>query len=272
MFSERVKIINTSDYPFEIDLFGTKIYYKKEKYIVIPNLGLKIDNIIIGNKKYNDFKYCYWSELIILRFDDEYVFKTFSQRHIDHSDKMFIDNNKANYIKQEYFPVNMIGTNPNILYYNVKCCNSETGRPLYYNKKLFGITIRNNRENVYVLPIIYVLKSIIKSDCNIYIFDTYNIKNIGRYKVYENMIFSPEFNYYIRLDAYLNLYYDKNNNNMNRIKCEKIKKYENKNSHIIHYCKYFNNDILIDIIKNQNTCMKKMDIIINGMKNLYIFK
>ena len=70
--------------------------------------------------------------------------------------------------------------------------------PLYNNNKLFGIVMRNNRENVYILPIIYVLKSISKSDCNIYMFETDDIKQIGRYKIYENMIFSPEFNYYIK--------------------------------------------------------------------------
>lgn len=271
MFLERVKIVNNTDYPFDIDLIGTKIYYQKKKYIVIPNLGLKIDKIIIGDKEYHEFKYCYWSELVILHFDDEYVFKTFSQRHIDHSDKLKIDECKANYIKQEYFPINMIGTNPNILYYNVKCDKSETGMPLYNNNKLFGIVMRNNRENVYILPIIYVLKSISKSDCNIYMFETDDIKQIGRYKIYENMIFSPEFNYYIKLDAYLNLYYEKSNTNLNKIKFKKVKEYENRNSHILHYCKYFDNDMLLKIIENQDKCIKKMDIIINGMKKLYVY-
>lgn len=270
MKSIKVKLIGEK-FPFDIDLYGTKIEYMKERYIVIPNLGLKVDKIIINDKEYTDFKYCHWSELIIVRFNDEYVYKSFPLRHIDHSDKLFINDNKASYIKQEYLPINMIESNPNILYYNVKCKSSETGVPLYNKNKLYGIVIRNNKDNVYILPVIYILNSIKKEDTNIYTYNTSYMKQIGRYKIYDNMIFSAEFNYYIKLDAYLNLFFNKENTKMlKNLKYNKLKTHEYNNSHILHYCKYFDQELLVKIIQNQND-EKKLDIVINGMESIYIY-
>lgn len=268
---------NFKKYPFSIQVFGFIINYNKSNYLVTCNLGLPVEEVEFDNNKYSKFIYGHWSGLIIVKLklkkNHNYnIYKKIVKKHIDPSNKMFIDGEIARYIRQEYFPINMMPNNPSNLYYKVKCSKSENGLPLYNNEKIFGIVSLSSTNYAYIIPSIYIIKTIEK-ECNEIMISHNKIKKIDRYKVYDDIIYSPEFRYQIKLETYLTLISDTNirikyNDNDKNILFEKLNENKN-NNYILHYCKYFNREILKNIFTEQ--CGDKIDIEVNGNKYVYLF-
>ncbi len=194
-----------------------------------------------------------------------------------------INNSNCKYIKQEYFPVNMMPDNPEMLYYTIKYNNTDNepncGEPLYSNNILYGICGRNNKDKLfnYVTPIKFILKSIDNEKNNLYkCSNIKSIKSIDKYNVYEDMIYSPQFRYYIKLESYL-LYLSNSprqinyNNIINlHIKFENMKNIK-KNTFLLHWCKLFSNENLIKIIKNIYSRQKTISINVNKSKFIYTY-
>ena len=204
-----------------INTFGILIHYMKKQYIITIHHGLPVDEIIINNedKKYtfklsnNEFIICAWNDLILIPYNIKcatlFVFKQFVQKQINfissYQDDLNLD---IKYIKNENFPLNMIPYNPENMYYKMSSTSiineSISGKPIYNNNKLVGLIAKVEGSYIYIIPTIYILKSIEKNDnTNIYIFDTLNINKIGFHKIINNMIYYRKFNTIIPLDSYL---------------------------------------------------------------------
>ena len=69
--SMEVILKNNGNLPFDITVRGVLIKYKKEIYLSAPHLGLDVKLIIFNDKEYNQFKYSYWSEYIIVKIDKD---------------------------------------------------------------------------------------------------------------------------------------------------------------------------------------------------------
>jgi hypothetical protein len=276
----QIKLINDKEYFFTIEVFATILNYNTNYYLVTTHLGLKIDKIEYNNNIYTEFIYGHWSGLIILKLNEKPTDKVFSQimkSHIDPLTNIKIDDMKAIYIKQQYFPINMIPSNPSNLYYKVKSTVQDTGKPLYHGNKLYGIVSKCESNYVYVIPSIYIIRTIEKKINDILICKTKEIKSIGKYKVYDNIIYSKEFRYQIKLEAYLSIIADIDNRinynyTNNYLKYKNIKKSYYINTYILHYCKMFNEELLMKIFENFNSCHKSFDFEINGIKKCFIYE
>ena len=288
-YSHNINIKNTGVLSFDIQVKGVLIKYKKKIYLTLPHAGLDVNIIIFNDKEYTDFKYSHWSENIIIEINEkdilehQYIFKKFGLKCIDVNKKIKINDIEYKYIKNDYFPVNMMVNNPNIMYYVVKSKETyepETGMPLYYNNILYGIYSKyNNEKNVcYITPSLFIEKSINNVKNNLYVCNNIdNIKNIDRYKVYGDMIYCPRFQYNIKLETYL-LYLSNsenriiyNNSHMCNISFSKtLKKYIN-NTFLLHWCKMFNKEILIKIIKNYDSRYEKLEFKINNKKHIFVY-
>jgi hypothetical protein len=273
-----IRLVNDTDFQFTIQVFATTFKYNKEYYMVTPNLGLKIDYIEYDDNIYRDFIYGHWSGLIIFKLNDipKKYFTYLVKSHIDHSTITFIDDNRTKYIEEEYFPINMIPTNPSNLYYKVESDIQDCGKPFYNKNKLYGIVSKCESDYVYVIPSIYIIRTLEKKSNDILISNTKNIKKINKYKVYDNIVYSKELRKNIRLDSYLILISDINTQiNYNDldiyINFKNVKKSYYKNTYILHYCKIFNEELLMEIYNNFNTCHKKINIEINGIKKTFVY-
>ena len=141
-----------------------------------------------------------------------------------------INNKRAIYKNvNEYLEVNMIPGNPKLFFYEMHYTDTEppkVGEPLYYNSILYGICSKTvtTKKIVYVLPILYILKSIENKNNNLlFCKDINKIKSIDKYKVKNNKIYFPQFGKYVNIESYT-LYISNN---------EEIKKYINDNKNKI---------------------------------------
>jgi hypothetical protein len=288
-YSHNINIKNTTALSFDIQVKGVLIKYKKKIYLTLPHAGLDVNIIIFNNKEYTKFKYSHWSENIIVEIDEkdvlehQYIFKKFGLKCIDVNKKIKINDIDYKYIKNDYFPVDMMVNNPNLMYYVVKSKETfepETGMPLYYNNILYGIYSKYNNEKkfCYVIPSLFIEKSINNVKNNLYVCNNIdNIKSIDRYKVYGDMIYCPQFQYNIKLDTYL-LYLSNsenrityNNSHICHISFSKKLKKDINNTFLLHWCKMFNKEILIEIIKNYDSCYKKLEFKINNKKHIFVY-
>ena len=288
-YSHEVKLVNDKSLSFDIDVKGTLIRYKKKIYLNVPHAGLDVKMIIFNDKRYNHFKYSDWSENIIVEIDDkdilkhQYVFKKFGIKQIQVKDNYNLNNCKCEYIKNECFPVNMMAGNPELMFYVVKSKQEgspDTGTPLYYNGTLFGIFSKYNSEkkHCYITPSLFIQKSIDNNTNHLYRCSNINeIKKVKGYNVYNNMIYCPQIQYPINLESYLLFLSNTNNrilinNNLNAyITFEKVKKNVIKNTFLLHWCKMFNKEILIEIIKNFDSRCNKQEFEINGAKHIFVY-
>lgn len=284
-----VIIKNTDTLSFNITVKGVLIKHEKNFYLNIPHTGLDVKMIIFNNKEYNDFKYSEWSENIIVElnkddiFDYQYVFKKFGIKCIDVSKKLTLNNYNCKYIKNEHFPVNMMVDNPEIMFYVLKSEQKEspeTGTPLHYNGVLYGIFSRYNSEknHCYIMPYIFIQKSI--KNVNNYLFKCTNlnlVKKIYRNNVHNDMIYCPQIQYNINLESYL-LYLSNSSNkilinesNDTYLIFKKTNKKILNNTFLLHWCKMFNKEILIEIIKNYDSRCDKHKMEINGKKHIFVY-
>ena len=272
-YSQNVNISNDNEeLSFDIGVQGTLIKLDGKIYLNVPHAGLNVKTIKFNGKEYKDIKYSEWSENMIVEikqddiFENQYIFKKLRIRNVEVSQKIKLNNYYCDYIKNEYFPVNMMPNNPNLMHYVIKSEEDgfpEMGTPLHYNGTLFGIYNRYNKEknHCYVIPSIFIKKSIINKTNKLKICQNINdIKKIGKYKIQDtNFIYCPQLDSYIEIDTLL-LYIsnDKNktilNNTADRfIKFKSVSKKALDTTFILHWCKMFHIEKLKEILSLDNT-------------------
>lgn len=245
-----------------IETHGILIYYMKKQYIVTLHQGLPIKEIIIKDrdKEYsfllskNEFIICKWNDLILIpcenTFSNLFVFKQFVKKQINVNSNYYFDTiYNIKYIENDSFPINMIPYNPSNIYYKMTSEISTdfiAGKPIYNDNKLIGIIAKVEGNIIYVIPSLYITKSIEKKDNSIYTIDTLNVTKLGYYKIINNRIYYNKLNNMIPLESYLLLEGD-----------------NDKNIHIIinginkriKYTPFINtiicNNNMIDIVKNK---------------------
>lgn len=218
-------------------------------------------------------KNVFWNELLIFNNPDKRytlntkVIKTYRTRFIKKSSQIniFINKKKETFILVCY---NILQNTPCLKSYYLYFLISEeisdiksllvkykglSGSPVFDNdKNIIGIfckvKIDDNKLYGLVLPIIYLIRTLEKSDNeNLYFLNTeINLLNkIEKYKIKKlNKIYYPSINYEIPLDIFYIL--DGDNNKF--LKCKK-----NESLILIDYIKYNNYDITNKIIKKDNT-------------------
>ena len=212
---------------FPIDL--KEIYYKNDK-----------DNI-----KLNVISRSYWNEILILGSNtiinnNHKLFKINNFKLIipKINETIFISEEKTFIKNVKYFPLGMIPGYPRIKYLEIENNNNienKSGDPVFdANSKIIGILSKSGHNNIYVLPIIYLLKTLIKKDnSKVYFIENRNkINKIKRYKVKNNYIFTKSLNE-IPLDCYFLLEGDsekeerifyENNSNFQVVRYENVNK------------------------------------------------
>ena len=220
-----INIKNINPFNLQMNLKGFYLNHKNIKYFISCNHGFSIEKIIINNKSYKRFTNCLWNEILFLKnfkCKNEYVFNNFLVKHIDSIKKFKVNNCTIQYTSTEYFPIAMLPSNPKNIYYKMKILDGkikkgDSGSPVYLDSKrkksLIGVVSKIEDDYVYVIPIIYVIKSLNKIDNKtIYTLnDLEKITYIKNKKIYENkMIYDNSFGKYIPLCCYINLYSDKN--------------------------------------------------------------
>ena len=238
-------------------------------------------------------KNVFWNELLIFNNPNKRytlntkVIKTYRTRFIKKLTQIniFINNKKETFISLWY---NILQNTPCLKSYYLYFLISEelnnitsllfkykglSGSPVFDNdKNIIGIfckvKIEDNKLYGLVLPIIYLIKTLEKSDNeNLYFLNTEinSINKIEKYKInkYNKIYYSP-INYEIPLDIFYIL--DGDNNKF--LNCKK-----KENVVLIDYIKYSNYDITNKIIKKDNTFKLNTGLLTylvsNGMNSEY---
>jgi hypothetical protein len=207
---------------FPIDL--KEIYYKSDKE------NIKLD--VISRS--------YWNEILILRSNkvinsNHKLFRINNFKLIipKINETLFISGEKTFIKNVKYFPLGMIPGYPRIKYLELENndnIQTNSGSPVFdSNSKIIGILSKSGPNNIYVLPIIYLLKTLVKKDnSKVYFIENRNtINKIKRYKVKSNYIFTKCLNE-IPLDCYFLLEGDSE-------KEEKIFYENNSNFQVVRY-------------------------------------
>lgn len=261
-----VNIINNKTTIFNIEVKGFFVKYNKNVYLVVPHLSLDVNIVKIFDMEITTFKYAEWNDLIVAKYNppkDIFIFNIFSNFKLDYSQTINIGEYESNVSYLKYFPLNMIPDSPEILYYVIESPNTQVGQPVYHNNKLYGIVIRSEDNNCYVLPSIYIKNTINRKSNDIYILrDLKKITKINKYNVHNNRIYSPEIGIEMRTSAYINLISDMNKNiqiiinslcyNTKFYKYERNRKSDNViiNSKILHYARLYDEELLMLIFSN----------------------
>jgi len=263
-----LKIHSIMNEDIMIETSGFIFNFNKLNYLVTVHQGLPVKEIQFNvndtTHRFDSFTICGWNDLLIQPIDttisDLFVFKHFVKKQINVSCKYYInmETNVVKYIENEFFPINMIPGNPSNLYYCMKTTSDfikdgDAGKPVYcMNNKLIGITCKVKDNMVYVIPSIYLLKSIMKTNnTNIYTLNTDidNIKKIGRYNVKNNnisKIYYQEINSLIPIESFIVLEGD-----VDKL-CNILQ--SDKMDRRIEYTPFINNNIINNmnlIIKNK---------------------
>lgn len=202
-------------------LTGTVITSSNKKYILTVNHGLPIKKIFMNS--INTFcNISEWAEAVIIPLQndiDTSNYMTFSKWQIamPHilNDMYALINNKLvslTFVKLHFGPLHLFTDYPYMLYiiaklpkeYTYELVSGNSGAPIFIKtptgNKLVGILTQHHKEHnvIYIIPIHIFMKSIDKKDnINIYGIDTTKISNInnitkiGRYKVFNDLIYGP---------------------------------------------------------------------------------
>lgn len=202
-------------------LTGTVITLSNKKYILTVNHGLPIKKIFINDIN-TSCNITEWAEAVIIPLQNEIDtsnYMTFSKWQISTphilNDMYALINNKLvslTYVKLHFGPLHLFTNNPYMLYiiaklpdeYTYELVSGNSGAPIFIKtptgNKLVGILTQHHKEHnvIYIIPIHIFMKSIDKKDnINIYGIDTTKISNInnitkiGRYKVFNDLIYGP---------------------------------------------------------------------------------
>ena len=286
-YYHKVKIINDKILSFDIETTGVLLKHNGNIYLNVLHAGLDVKIIIFNDKEYNDFKYSEWSENIIVKIDNidikdyQFVFKTFGKKHIDPSTRCKINNNNCTYIKQVYCPINMMCGNPDLLFYSLSYEGEDIpdkGMPLHYNNRLFGVYSRFHKEkkHSYVIPIVFILKSIENETNYLMICKNNYIRNIGRFKVHGDMIFNSQLQYNINIETHFMYLSNSNkrinvNNRIDEYLTFKKYKYIQCNTHLLNWCRIFQKEIMREIITKFDSKCRKLAFDINGEKHTFVY-
>ncbi len=238
------------------------IKYNKQIYFIGIHHGYPISYININKNNFDkdNLNICSWNEILFKNIDytmDQFVFNKFSKKQINSSNFYYCDTKRLKYKNNHYFPINMLPGNVKNLYYVMECLNdmikpSNSGSPVYdKDKKLIGIISKIKKNDIFVIPIIYLCNSIDKIDnLNIYTICERNPKSIESYNVTNNNIYHSSLKAYINKDTFLVLEGDINKD----LLVDNIK------------IKYVT---LISFMNNPNIILKSDEIIItSGLLNL----
>lgn len=217
-----LNLYNIPNYDIKSSLKGFYIRFNKEIYLISLHHGLPVKSILVDNQKINTFTKCNWNELLIKKYEfdikDQLVFTTFFKKQVDFGKKFYINSKDSlKFLENSYFPLNMLPNNPKNLYYKMEALTSleegDSGKPVYdKNKNLIGILAKIEGNFVYVIPTIYILKSIEKVDnSNLYSVKDLNlIKKVNHSIIKNKCIYYSNFKSTIYLETYLLLEGDKN--------------------------------------------------------------
>jgi len=231
-----------------------------------------------------------WNEIITLKIPDKLSlnkldiinYKNF-RLHCQNYEKFYINDKNIELIKidNSFIPLGMIPNYPKNIYYKMLCINgtilkSFSGLPIYDNKKrVIGILSKSKNNEIYVLPIIYLIKTLLKKSDDIYFIENYlKIEKVNRYKVTNEKIFYPSFGFNIPIESYFLLEGDKDKMVEITVKNKKKKiNYVNINSKLpissSTKLKNINDKYIINIpLLKYLRLLKKNDIIINIFKLL----
>jgi len=213
---------NIPSYECSSNLKGICLKVQGIKYLITLNHGLPIKSIQAEGTSINNYTNCNWNELVFSQnfnnLPNQYVFKQIVKKQIDSSIKYYTNGTDTlKYIGNSYLNINMLPNNPRNIYYMMKCITAKvtegcSGKPIFnHDKKLVGIISKIEGDIVYVIPSIYILKSLEREDNgNIYTLPLTNIKKINKCFVKNNMVYHASLKVYIPLDVYLTLEGDKN--------------------------------------------------------------
>lgn len=220
-----LKINSLTDEIFEIETTGICIQFNKKYYIVTVHQGLPVKEVQITlDIKIFDFKkfiICGWNDLIIVPLDfkpsNVFVFKQFVKKQINITSKLKLDCNLVKYIENDSMPICMIPSNPTNLYYKIKVerniiHDGDCGKPIHINNRLVGVISKTIDDIIYVIPFIYIEKSIEKKENSIIytINEKYEtIIKFNRYKQKNNSIYYKKMNCSIPLETFIVLEGDK---------------------------------------------------------------
>ena len=272
----------------KVELKGIIINYEKKNYIISVHQGLPIKKIIINSKEYLNYIYCAWNDLIIIPIDEiiptTFVFKQFVKKQMDFNNIYTINDFQAKFMKVAFAPIKMIPANPHVMY-NIFKCNENIlpGQPVIDNNKLCGITCKFENDNIFVIPINYIIKSLTKkNNRNIYTINNNleYISKINNNKIICGKIYCQYHKTYIHPECFISFYGDEDYkfnitiNNINRIINAEIFKnriIDNSDSFIIkdntikltsgllHYLKIIGEQSLIKLIFTNDSDEIKYD-------------
>jgi hypothetical protein len=209
---------NFYDKQIKMNLVGTVIKHNSKKYLITVHHNLPIYLVKNKNANLNVLIDSCWNELLILEnknIENVKIHTNFC--HILKSDiNIYIikDNYKImfNNISYEFIQYNNLESGQRVPYIVATLVNSEkdltfvgmSGCPVYYNDKLIGIFSRFNITNnkIYIIPMIVILKTLLKKDNNKICILNRKVKKIDYYNIDNNQIFYKPLNIFIPLDTY----------------------------------------------------------------------
>ena len=227
---------------------GFLLNYENRNVIVTVHhfLPLDLNNIIYEKNdlkvKLNTIIRSSWNELLLLSSTNEInsnhnVFKVnnFRLKIPNINEKVIISDKSVKVKNYHYFPVGLIPGYPRLKYIEIENDNkfdNISGSPVFDSKsKIIGILCKVNKieDTTYVLPIVYLLKTLLKKDnSNIYYIENNSkINKINRNIVKNNNIFTKTLKS-IPLDCYFLIEGDKG-------KMEKIYENNDNNYSLIKY-------------------------------------
>lgn len=278
----RFSIKSIDDYYIKPKLKGFYFDYKKKSYFVSVNHNFAIDSITINGSTRKNFTNCLWNEIIYFEINstkNQFVFKDVRKKQID--SRMiykFNSTGRLKFISNEFLPVGMMPNNPLNLYYKMEIISGnlekgKSGSPVYdKDLKLIGIISKIEARITYVIPIIYLIKSLCKiNNKKIYtINEIENIKYINKYKVNSNKVYCNFMNNYLPLDCYINLISDKSKKIIVKLsdKIEKQIKFNILKNNILNSFEYL---IYNDKIKLTSSILRYFKEIIEDqiIRNIY---
>lgn len=191
---------------------GKSIFIKDENrfFIVSVNHGYPCNFDTFNQFKYKSIINPSWNELVIFEVDKkENPCSSFLIKNPDINSKYFIDSEKIKFVRNEFLEINMLPNYPKLLYYVFQYNGKKElmcGSGIYSAKnKLVGIFAKQNDNLIYVIPSIYILKSIKKKTNDIY-FPEFSeldkIKKINNYVIKNGKIFYRPIGILIPLSTY----------------------------------------------------------------------
>ncbi len=240
----------------EVGVSGTLISYNNNIYIISIHNGYPIKKIIINDMTFTNFTICAWCDLIIIPYNivnDIFVFKQFVKKQMEPEDKYFVKTCKLKYINNIFTNIGFIPSNPIIMYNCLRGIEDiEVGVPIYNDKnRLVGIVSRVFNNDIYCVPINYILRAMEKRDnTKLYSLneDLETITKINNYKIICDKIYCTLHKIYVPIDTFIAIHGDNNayfyaTSDSNRIK--KINVIESSSNLINNNLLLENNNIKI---------------------------